>query len=85
MMGLSALNFTLPVRAESHGHSLQTIYFQYLQYKSNIYSINQIKLGEHEHEKYCGSAHEATRRQQGQLIWRGTNSSEKKYKIKINN
>ena len=44
-----------------------------------IYSMNQITLGEHEHAKYCGSAPQPARRQQGQLIWRRANSSGKKY------
>ena len=33
-----------------------------------MYSINEITLGEHDHDKYCGSAPQADRRQQGQLI-----------------
>ena len=47
--------------------------------------MNQITLGEHEHLKYCGSAHKPARRQQGQLIWRWTNTSRKKIIGKINN
>ena len=42
--------------------------------------MNQITLGEHEHGTYCGLASQPARRQQGQLFWRGTNSSGKKRK-----
>ena len=79
MIGLSALNFTLPVRAEIHGHAFSIYNINQIIYSINqiIYSINQITLGEHQHAKYCGSAPQPARRQQGQLIWK------KRCKIKL--
>ena len=69
MKGLSAFNFTLPLRAERHGHALQENF--------SIYNIHQITLGEHEHGKYCGSAPQPahlvtgpTQLESGQLIWK---------------
>ena len=71
-MGLSALNFTFPVKAERRGHALQTANRFLVFTNQIIYSINQITL-EHGHEKYCGSVPlQPARQQQGQLIWRGT-------------
>ena len=54
MMGLAALNSILPVRAERHGHALQTAD------RVSQFQCKQITL-EHEHGKYCGSASQSAR------------------------
>ena len=69
-MNKKSINFTSPVRAERHGHELQTANrkFQHLQQKSNY------TLGEHAYGMQCGPAHQQGRSQQGHLIWTGAGS-----------
>ena len=43
----------------------------------SVYNINQIKLGEHAHGKYCGPARQPGHLEQVQLIQKSASSSGK--------